>query len=209
MLQLLKKTVFLILAAISVAACSSSDPEYVDPEAHEKTIQLNEKYGPVLVGTWHFEKIGEKQRYFERLTFQADGTLTGMRKWQMRELVTINGEQVYTDWEDVKLGVWEDEDIKQNGTFSGTWKLRYWDPYGDGKQNYLELSAKYDNKDINFAAYRGSAFVKLWLNHFPAAFFHKGNHSRSSKDFNSTAAKSFSGIINSNCSRGCALCSNF
>ena len=61
MLQLLKKTVFLILAAISVAACSSSDPEYVDPEAHEKTIQLNEKYGPVLVGTWHFEKIGEKQ----------------------------------------------------------------------------------------------------------------------------------------------------
>ena len=87
MLQLLKKTVFFILAALSVAACSSSDPEYVDPEAHEKTIQLNEKYGPVLVGTWHFEKIGEKQRYFERLTFQADGTLTGMRKWQKRELV--------------------------------------------------------------------------------------------------------------------------
>ena len=117
MLQLLKKTVFFILAAISVAACSSSDPEYVDPEAHEKTIQLNEKYGPVLVGTWHFEKIGEKQRYFERLTFQADGTLTGMRKWQKRELVTINGEQVYTDWEDVELGGWEDEDVKQNGTF--------------------------------------------------------------------------------------------
>ena len=130
MLQLLKKTVFLILAAISVA---------------------------VLVGTWHFEKIGEKQRYFERLTFQADGTLTGMRKWQMRKLVTINGEQVYTDWEDVELGGWEDEDVKQNGTFSGTWKLRYWDPYGDGKQNYLELSAKYDNKDIDFAAYQYNA----------------------------------------------------
>ena len=157
MLQLLNKTVFFILAALSVAACSSSDPEYVDPEAHEKTIQLNEKYGPVLVGTWHFEKIGEKQRYFERLTFQADGTLTGMRKWQMRKLVTINGEQVYTDWEDVELGGWEDEDVKQNGTFSGTWKLRYWDPYGDGKQNYLELSAKYDNKDIDFAAYQYNA----------------------------------------------------
>ena len=104
MLQLLKKTVFIILAALSVAACSSSDPEYVDPEAHEKTIQLNEKYGPVLVGTWHFEKIGEKQRYFERLTFQADGTLTGMRKCQKRELVTINGEQVYTDWEKCGTG---------------------------------------------------------------------------------------------------------
>ncbi|WP_288287190.1 hypothetical protein [uncultured Prevotella sp.] len=135
---------FLILAAISVAACSSSDPEYVDPEAHEKTIQLNEKYGPVLVGTWHFEKIGEKQRYFERLTFQADGTLTGMRKWQMRKLVTINGEQVYTDWEDVELGGWEDEDVKQNGTFSGTWKLRYWDPYGDGKQCRLRLCRRDD-----------------------------------------------------------------
>ena len=139
MLQLLKKTVFIILAALSVAACSSSDPEYVDPEAHEKTIQLNEKYGPVLVGTWHFEKIGE------------------MRKCQKRELVTINGEQVYTDWENVELGGWEDEDVKQNGTFSGTWKLRYWDPYGDGKQNYLELSAKYDNKDIDFAAYQYNA----------------------------------------------------
>ncbi len=116
--QLPKKIAFIILAALSLAACSSSEPEYVDPEAHEKTIQLNEKYGPVLVGTWHFEKIGEKQRYFERLTFQADGTLTGMRKWQMRKLVTINGEQVYTDWEDVELGGWEDEDVKQNGTFS-------------------------------------------------------------------------------------------
>ena len=31
-MQSFKKTVFIILAALSVAACSSSDPEYVDPE---------------------------------------------------------------------------------------------------------------------------------------------------------------------------------
>ena len=63
MLQLLKKTVYLILAAISVAACSSSDPEYVDPEAHEKTIQLNEKYGPVratdISGRRHADRDAE------------------------------------------------------------------------------------------------------------------------------------------------------
>ena len=55
-----------------------------------------------MVGTWHYENISDTQCYFERLTFQADGTLTGMRKWQTRKLVTIDGEQRYTDWENVE-----------------------------------------------------------------------------------------------------------
>ena len=62
-------------------------------------MQLNEQYGPLMVGTWHYENISDTQRYFERLTFQTDGTLTGMRKWQTRKPVTIDGEQRYTDWE--------------------------------------------------------------------------------------------------------------
>ena len=127
------KALILFLAPLALAACSS-DPEWADPEAHEKTVQLNEQYGQLMVGTWHCESISDTQRYFEQLTFNADGTLTGMRKWQFRKLVKIDGEQRYTDW--------ESEDILE-GTFSGTWKLKYYSPEGmtGEKRNCLLLNA--------------------------------------------------------------------
>ena len=62
------KALILFLAPLALAACSS-DPEWADLEAHEKTVELQERYAPLLVGTWHVERIGEKQRYFEKLTF--------------------------------------------------------------------------------------------------------------------------------------------
>ena len=135
---------FMMLAAFSLASCSS-DPQWADPEAHEKTVQLNEQYGPLMVGTWHYEKIGERQRYFERLTFKDDRTFTGMRKWQTRKPVTIDGEQRYTDWEDVEL----------SGTFKGTWQLRYWSPEGNSgeKRNCLQLTATYDDAGRDYMAY--------------------------------------------------------
>ena len=141
---------FVMLAAFSLASCSSDEPRYADPEAHEKTVQLNEQYGPLMVGTWHYENISDTQRYFERLTFQADGTLTGMRKWQFRKLVKIDGEQRYTDW--------ESEDILE-GTFSGTWKLRYYSPEGmtGEKRNCLLLNAPYDDTNSHLMAYSNIA----------------------------------------------------
>ena len=96
------KFLLLLIVVLAFASCGSDEPRYADPEAHEKTVQLNEQYGPLMVGTWHYENISDTQCYFERLTFQADGTLTGMRKWQTRKLVTIDGEQRYTDWENVR-----------------------------------------------------------------------------------------------------------
>ena len=115
------KALILFLAPLALAACSS-DPEWADPEAHEKTMELQERYAPLLVGTWHVERIGEKQRYFEKLTFSdsrndivgSRGTFSGLRKWQTRQLVTIDGEERYTDWQDVE---------GENGTFTGTWQL--------------------------------------------------------------------------------------
>ena len=68
------RIIFMMLAAFSLVSCGSDEPRYADPEAHEKTVQLNEQYGPLMVGTWHYENISDTQRYFERLTFQADGT---------------------------------------------------------------------------------------------------------------------------------------
>ena len=95
-------TALLVLVAMAFASCDSDEPHWADPEAHEKTEQLRTQYGPLMVGTWHYEKVGASQRFFEQLTFFAeqsgkaerkdDGTFTGMRKWQTRKLVTIDGE---------------------------------------------------------------------------------------------------------------------
>ena len=140
---------FMMLAAFSLASCGSDEPRYADPEAHEKTVQLNEKYAPLMVATWHYEKIGERHRYFERLTFKDDGTFTGFRKWQCRELVTIDGKEQYTDWQNAGQPTgWGDEEGPMNGTFTGTWQLRYWNPEGEGstKRNCLQLEAKYDEE---------------------------------------------------------------
>lgn len=147
------KALFLFLVALALTACSS-DPQWADPEAHEKTVQLNEQYGPLMVGTWHYEKIGERQRYFERLTFSADGTFTGIRIWQTRQLVTIDGKKQYTDWTNVLEDTGWGDEAPMNGTFTGTWQLRYWNPEGEGstKRNCLRLEARYD-KERNYMAY--------------------------------------------------------
>ena len=140
-----KKNIITILNALVIFASCSSDPQWVDPEAHEKTEQLRKQYIPIIAGTWHVEYVKDKGRFFERLTFSADGTFTGMRKWQTRKLVTIDGEEQHTDWEDVEL----------SGTFTGTWQLRYWSPEGNSgeKRNCLQLTATYDDAGRDYMAY--------------------------------------------------------
>ena len=141
----MKKTIItILLALVSLASCSS-DPQWADEEAHEKTEQLRKQYTPIIAGTWHVEYIKDKGRFFERLTFSADGTFTGMRKWQTRKLVTIDDKEQYTDWEDVEL----------SGTFTGTWQLRYWSPEGNSgeKRNCLQLTATYDDAERDYMAY--------------------------------------------------------
>ena len=127
----------LAIIAITLSSCSS-EPEWADPEAHEKTEQLREQYASFIAGTWHYESISEKQRVFEQLTFKADGTFNGQRKWQARQVVTIGGEEQYTDWEDVP---------QTNGTFAGTWSLKWErDAKGVGA-NRLILYASFDALD--------------------------------------------------------------
>ena len=136
-------TALLALVVLAFDSCGSDEPQWADPEAHEKTEQLRKQYGPLMVGTWHYEKVGEKQRFFEQLTFKNDGTFMGMRKWQTRKLVTIDGDKRYTDWETLNL----------SGTFTGTWSLSYWAPYGGEMRNYLELTATYDDAERDYMAY--------------------------------------------------------
>ena len=146
------RNIFVMAAAISLSSCSSSELEYADVEAHEKTVALQEKYVPLIVGSWYKESINDKHRFYEQLTFNADGTLTGMRKWQSRNLVTIDGEERYTDWEDVEL---------ENGSFSGSWKLEWErDIKGEGR-NEIILYAKYDNVENDFLAYSHNALFNF------------------------------------------------
>ena len=46
------KFLLLLIVVLAFASCGSDEPRYADPEAHEKTVQLNEQYGPLMVGTW-------------------------------------------------------------------------------------------------------------------------------------------------------------
>jgi len=139
----------MIAAVLSLVSCSSN-PQWADEEAHEKTVQLEKQYGQLLVGTWHSERISETERFFERLTFNSDGTLSGMRKWQRRRVVTIDGERRHTDWEDLE---------PLEGTFSGTWKLRYYGHEGmaDKEGNCLLLNAKYEGANSDIMAYSNIA----------------------------------------------------
>ncbi len=138
------RVAFAMFAAFSLASCGSDEPEWADPEAHEKTEQLRAQYTPFIVGTWHIERIGDKQRAFEQLTFNADGTLSGLRKWQSRQVVTVDGEEQYTDWEDVP---------DMNGTFKGTWKL-VWERNMSGVgENRLTILADWEDETNPVIAY--------------------------------------------------------
>jgi len=133
-----------MLASFTLASCSSGEPQWADPEAHEKTEQLQAQYTPFIVGTWHIERIGDNQRAFEQLTFNTNGTLSGQRKWQSRQVVTIDGQKQYTHWEDIP-------DI--NGTFKGTWKL-VWERNSSGVgENRIILIADWDDETNSVIAY--------------------------------------------------------
>lgn len=143
--------VFSTMWLLSLTACSS-DPRWVDEEAHEKTELLQKQYTPLIAGTWHLEHIAERVRYFERLTFLADGKLSGMRKWQTRRPVTINGEERFTDWENQEL---------LSGTFQGTWQL-HWerDEQGVGHDKII-LYATFDDEAKDFVAYSSNLCFNL------------------------------------------------
>lgn len=132
-----------MLAIITLLSCTN-DPEWADPEAHEKTEQLQKQYGPLLAGTWHCEYIYDMKRYFEQLTFQEDGTMTGYRKLQTRNLVTIDGVQQYTDWEDLEPLV---------GSFTGRWKLEWVRNSSGAGENRISLYATYDDEKNSSLAY--------------------------------------------------------
>lgn len=134
----------MMVTALSLTSCNSSEPEWADSEAHEKTEQLREQYTPFIVGTWHYEKVLEKKRAFEQLTFNADGTLSGLRKWQTRQLVTIDGKEQYTDWEDIP---------DENGTFIGTWSLQWERNVKGVGENRIILYAQWNDNNNPITAY--------------------------------------------------------
>jgi len=47
----------MMVTALSLTSCSSSEPEWTDPEAHEKTEQLREQNTPFIVGAFLYKNI--------------------------------------------------------------------------------------------------------------------------------------------------------
>ena len=131
----------LLLAAVVLASCNSDNEDPLH-EAREKTELLRKEYNEKIVGSWHYEYVHDTQRFYELLTFLPDGTLTGWRIWQTRRSVVIDGQQQYTDWEDLE---------QLHGTFKGEWSLR-WERDSDGNgANRLFLRAEFD--DSSYMAY--------------------------------------------------------
>jgi len=145
--NILLKSILLAFIAVAFASCSSE--EWDDTEAHEKTEQLRKQYTQFIIGTWHFEKSLDKRRAFEQLTFNADGTLSGIRKWQTRELVTVGDTKQYTNWEDVP---------DENGTFTGTWSLEWIRNNKNVGENCINLYARWDENDNSTTVYSHIAY---------------------------------------------------
>ena len=82
-------------------------------------------------------EISEKQVPFMEFVLQ--------QYVENRRLVTIDGQEQYTDWEVFEL----------SGSFTGTWQLRYWSPEGNSgeKRNCLQLTATYDDAGRDYMAY--------------------------------------------------------
>ena len=118
---------------ILLTACGS-EWEYADPEAHEKTEQLQQEYNAKLQGSWHREVVNSDHRFFERITFKADQTYTLYRVWKMRQ-----GDE----WEDFP-------EPSAIGESTGTWSL-YWERLNTKEgQNILALSNKVSGTLLRF-----------------------------------------------------------
>ena len=146
------RSIFIVFAIIALASCSSN-PEWADPEAHKNTEELLKQYKQYITATWHYEHISDNNQFFEQITFNDDGSLTGNRKWQNRKLVTIDGHEVYTDWENVD---------GENGSYTGTWKL-LWERDDDGNgQNVMYIYASFDN-DSDYKIHFSHGAINLSL----------------------------------------------
>jgi len=132
----MKQISFTILSSLLLClltACSS-EWEYADPEAHEKTEQLQQEYNAKLQGSWHREVVNSDHCFFERITFKADQSYTLYRVWKMRQ-----GDE----WEDFP-------EPSVIGESTGTWSL-YWERLNTKEgQNILALSNKVSGTLLKF-----------------------------------------------------------
>lgn len=132
----MKQISFTILSSLLLClltACSS-EWEYADSEAHEKTEQLQQEYNAKLQGSWHREVVNSDHRFFERITFKADQSYTLYRVWKMRQ-----GDE----WEDFP-------EPSAIGESTGTWSL-YWERLNTKEgQNILALSNKVSGTLLRF-----------------------------------------------------------
>ena len=95
-------TALLALVAMAFASCCSDEPQWADPEAHEKTEQLRAQYTSYIVGTWHYEKTEEQYTDWEDVP-DMNGTFKGTWKLVWERIMSGVGENrltILADWDD-------------------------------------------------------------------------------------------------------------
>ena len=126
----MRKLSFLLLFAVTILFVSCGNDEPIN-ENELKTNELRNKYNDKIVGSWWQERQNESVKLFEQLTFAGDGSLTGYVKKQNRHKVSVDEQEVWTDWE-----------TSENSNFQGNWSLLW----KDGK-SYLNLYATINNDE--------------------------------------------------------------
>ncbi len=138
-----KEFIICILTAALMAACGL-DPEPADPELREASLEVKEKYEPILTGEWYFDTtFSDKLIYKESLKLGADHSFTHSIKFMQRDLVTINGEETYTDWEihnDSSAGSWRATAYRDDETKAIKKRLTLTNEYATGTVSIFLLT---------------------------------------------------------------------
>lgn len=126
----MRQTFLFLAAAVAVlvlGACHS-EPQWADPEEHERTEELNALYKEKVAGDWYMFRQKDTRRLYETLKLKADGRFEATMRYATRDTVQVNGEEVVTDW---KTFI--------NDTISGEWELQW---SRARKENVIDLFAK-------------------------------------------------------------------
>lgn len=101
------KTIIMLLLAAFLSVSCDDDPS----EWSKETKELQDKYNRVVVGDWFYEESNTTKKESAQISLHEDGTMTYQWKYSTRNIVTVNGSPVLTDWEPLfnerHTGRWE------------------------------------------------------------------------------------------------------
>ena len=110
-ISLIWKILVLPTVIWSLSSCSSDPQIVINDYNSPETKLLQQKYGQLLIGEWSYTQQNETHMSCQKFCFHTDSTAECIYIHKSRELVSVQGEQVYTDWtpqwNDTIVGNWQ------------------------------------------------------------------------------------------------------